>query len=144
MAMRRLITESIRGCPGPGSPVTARSREWLRLTPADWRPLLADDATVVRYHARVYRREPGSCWPWLGAISDTGHPRLRAGGRVQGGLASRVVSALAFGWQLSRGPLWPRPGGRLPVIRHRCDFAACMNPAHWLAGSQAENVADLD
>lgn len=119
-----------------------RRADWYRLTAAEWRVLLADDATIARYHAKVYRGEPGLCWPWLGAISDTGHPRFRAGTRAPEGPGSRVVSALVFGWQLSRGPLRPGPGGRLPVIRHRCDFGACCNPSHWQLGSHAQNAGD--
>jgi hypothetical protein len=139
MSLRRAFADS--------APQRARSRkaaaraDAFRLTAAEWQELLGDAQTVARYHAKVYRRGPGLCWPWLGAISDTGHPKLRAGTRTLNGPSTRVVSALAFGWQVSRGPL-PRPGGQAPVIRHTCDFHACCNPSHWLTGTRADNARD--
>jgi len=127
-----------------GNRAGGRSADWYRLDPAQWRDLLADPLTVASYHAKVYRRAPGLCWPWLGAISGSGHARLRAGTRATGTgrPPSRVVAAHVFGWQLSRGPLRPGADGRLPVIRHRCDFPACLNPVHWLTGTTADNSAD--
>ena len=30
------------------------------------------------------------------------------------------------------------------VVRHACDTPQCCNPGHWIAGSQAQNVKDMD
>lgn len=129
----------------------ARSREagewdrFNRLPPDLWRALLDDLETVARYHARVYRRGSGLCWYWTGAISSTGHGRLRCGTRALEAErpASRVVAAHVFGYQLSRGLLRPGPeAGKLPVIRHKCDEASCGNPSHWISGTTADNAAD--
>jgi hypothetical protein len=113
-----------------------------RLRPSDWAVLLEDPATVVRYHAKVYRRGPGECWYWLGAISDTGHGKLRGGTRSPGGPATRVVASHVFGYQLSRGILRSGDDGEVPLIRHRCDEASCHNPSHWMTGSVQDNALD--
>lgn len=110
----------------------------VRLPWSVWAELLADVETVAAYHRNVCRRGPGEHWPWLGPISDSGHPKMRVPRRVGG----RVVAALPLGWQISRGRLRPGPDGRLPVIRHRCDEPGCMNPAHWILGTRADNAAD--
>jgi hypothetical protein len=141
---------SLRKAFAPSAPAPARSRraaaraDAFRLTAAEWRQLLYDAETVARYHDKVYRRGPGRCWPWLGAISDSGHPKLRAGTRVlvPGRPGTRVVSALAFGWQVSRGPLPRTADGQAPVIRHRCDSSGCCNPSHWITGTKADNARD--
>jgi hypothetical protein len=42
---------------------------------------------------------------------------------------------------------WAKVNGPIPPgvkIRHTCDNPPCINPAHLLAGSQADNVADMD
>ena len=57
-------------------------------------------------------------------------------------MGSRTIAAPVLGWHLSRGGLRCMPDGRLPVIRHTCDESACMNPAHWVLGTRADNMAD--
>ena len=128
---------------------TSRAAEWDRLyrLPAGlWRAFLADPATIERYHSKVYRRPGPGCWYWLGAISSTGHGRLRCGTRAlePERPATRVVASHVYGFQLSRGLLRPDPAtGLLPVVRHRCDEASCHRPSHWVTGSTADNVADF-
>lgn len=121
----------------PSGPGPARGSAG-RLPAEEWAELLDDAATVERYRARVCERAPDKCWYWLGAISDTGHGKLRAG---RGGRRAVVVSAHVFGFQLAHGVLRPRNGEEI-VIRHKCDEASCQNPACWIAGTRADNVAD--
>lgn len=104
-----------------------------------WRMLLTDAGTRRRYTARVHRRGPDQCWYWLGAISSTGHGKLRASSRACG--VSRVVTAHVYGYQFHNGPLEAKPGDD-PVISHRCDEASCQNPAHWRLGTRAENSVE--
>jgi hypothetical protein len=130
-----------------GSRAAGRRAVWQarwRLAAAEWAVLLADPETQVRYHAKVHRRGHDQCWYWLGAISDTGHGKLRAGTRTtaEGRPGTRVVASHVYGFQLSRGPLRPAADGKLPVIRHRCDESGCHNPSHWLTGSVKDNAAD--
>jgi hypothetical protein len=94
--------------PGP------RAGEWDRhyRLPADlWRALLADDETAARYHAKVHRRGTGLCWYWLGALSGSGHGRLRVGTRAlePERPGTRVIASHVYGFQLSRGLLRPNP-----------------------------------
>jgi hypothetical protein len=91
----------------------------------------------------VYRRDVSHCWYWLGAISDTGHGKLRAGTRAVGdGPASRVVTAHVYGWHLVYGSVAAHPRTRAPVIAHRCDEYSCQNPAHWRLDDAAGNLSD--
>ncbi|MEU9056445.1 hypothetical protein AB0D37_39675 [Streptomyces sp. NPDC048384] len=89
-------------------------------TPAvPWQTLAADPATVERYEARVYRGPgPTDCHWWLGAISDSGHGKLRAGSRPAG--TSRVVSVHVLGYALHHGAADLQPGA---IVRHKCDFS---------------------
>jgi hypothetical protein len=124
-----------------------RSADWQRawrLTIAEWSVLLEDPETQIRYHAKICKRGRGECWYWLGAISDTGHGKLRAGTRVlaEGRPGTRVVASHVYGYQLSRGPLRPGANGQVPVIRHRCDEPSCHNPSHWITGSVRDNSLD--
>jgi hypothetical protein len=126
-----------------GRAASGWERTW-RLKLAEWKVLLEDPETQVRYFSKIHRREiPGACWYWTGAISDTGHGKLHAGTRTAGDRpGSRVVASHVYGYQLSRGPLRPGPDGKLPVIRHVCDESSCHNPAHWITGTVADNAAD--
>lgn len=84
------------------------------------------------------------CWPWIGAVSDTGHGSFRvASAESTGGLGT--IPAHLFGYQLAYGPL-PRRGvdqtRDLIVIRHTCDEHGCQNWDHWIPGDPADNSAD--
>ena len=48
--------------------------------------------------------------------------------------------ALAIRWAFRAlvGPLEDRQ-----VVRHTCDRPPCCNPAHWVAGTQRQNVQDM-
>jgi hypothetical protein len=115
-----------------------------RLDPAVWAALTAHEPTRRRYQARVCQRGPGQCWYWLGAISDTGHGKLRAGTRAATGdePPSRVVTAHVYGWHLINGPISVHPHTSAPVIAHRCDEPSCQNPACWRLDDTAGNTAD--
>ena len=139
----RPVIASRKGRRAPARPAGDWQRRW-RLKAAEWQVLLSDPETQVRYHSKVHRRGHGECWFWLGAISDTGHGKLRAGTRTtaEGRPDTRVVASHVYGYQLSRGPLRPDADGKLPVIRHRCDESSCHNPSHWLTGTIKDNADD--
>jgi hypothetical protein len=103
-----------------------------------WEQLLDHEPTRRRYEAKVYRRGDDQCWYWYGAISSTGHGKLKAG-RTSG--TPIVVTAHVYGWQATHGIIRPRPGED-PVIAHTCDESSCQNPAHWELIPREVNGAD--
>jgi hypothetical protein len=126
---------------GGQDPLLAELAAAVTSAPPDaavWRAWLADEATCGRFAALTYRRGPGRCAYWLGAISSSGHGKFRAGSRARdSGGESRIVSAHVFAYQLEHGVL---PGDL--VVRHRCDEASCMAGEHLVSGTQPENVSD--
>jgi hypothetical protein len=107
----------------------------LRLPSAEWRRYLGDPQMQAGYHARVCRAS--ECWFWTGALSASGHGRLR----VPAHLGTRVVASHVYGYQLVYGVLVLDASG-LAVVRHRCDNASCHRPSHWVTGDAAANAAD--
>jgi hypothetical protein len=124
-----------------GLPPAGPGRPRPPLAAGDWAALIAHVQTRARYEARVHQQGDGDCWYWLGAISDTGHGKLRAGSRAAGAAAageppSRVVTSHVLGYRMTFG----EPGTAL--IAHRCDEASCHNPAHWRPADVASNTAE--
>lgn len=72
---------------------------------------------------------PDECWPWTGSTDGEGYGLIAVNGRSR--RANRVA------WSQHNGPI---PTGA--VIRHTCDNPPCVNPAHLLMGTQADNIAD--
>src|SRR5260370_36085763 len=87
------------------------------------------------YHAKVCRA--AECWYWTGALSESGHGRLR----VPAHLGTRVVASHLYGYQLGFGALVMDANG-IALVRHRCDNASCHRPSHWAPGDAAANAAD--
>ncbi|MFI6157308.1 hypothetical protein ACIBCA_32010 [Kitasatospora sp. NPDC051170] len=112
--------------------------------PADlWRSWLADPAVVDRFEAKRYRRAGVSCWPWLGAVSSTGHGSFRAAS-LPGRSRRGTVPAHLFAFQLANGVI-PRlgwSGAEDPVVCHTCDSHGCSNPVHLRLGTALENRAE--
>ena len=113
-----------------------------------WLTWLADPDTRRRYEALVYRRGPGQCAYWLGALSSTGHGKFRAGSRARSRARerpeagpSRIVTAHVYAYQLHHGALPEAWAGRV-VIRHECDETSCQAWEHLIIGTQPDNVRD--
>ena len=79
----------------------------------------------ARFWSRVNVGNAGDCWPWRGSINSNGY------GVFAGEKAHRVA------YQQFHGPIEEGM-----VIMHRCDSPSCVNPAHLVEGTQAENVRD--
>jgi hypothetical protein len=115
------------------------------IAPGLWAALLDDAEARTRMHEKVYRRGPGQCHYWLGALSSSGHGRVRL--RVRAASASRpagvVVAPHIYLYQESRGLLRPLPDGSYPLIRHRCGEPSCLNPIHLAAGTAPDSAAGI-
>jgi hypothetical protein len=116
-----------------------------RIPPGLWAALLDDGKSRARVHEKVYRRGPGRCHYWLGALSSSGHGRVRLGVRTASALrpVSVVVAVHVYLYQESRGLLRPLPDGSNPVVRQRCGEPSCLNPIHLAAGPAADSAAGM-
>jgi hypothetical protein len=115
-----------------------------QIPPDLWAALLDDPKARDRVHEKVYRRGPGQCHYWLGALSSSGHGRVRLSVRTASIArpAGIVVAPHVYLYQESRGLLRPLPDGSYPLIRHRCGEPSCLNPIHLAAGTAAGSVPD--
>jgi len=116
-----------------------------RIPPDLWAALLDDEKSRARVYEKVYRRGPGQCHYWLGALSASGHGRVRLGVRPAGAPrpASVVVAAHVYLYQQSHGLLQPLPDGSYPLVRQRCGEPSCLNPIHLAAGTAADSTAGV-
>lgn len=80
----------------------------------------------------AHKPDLGRCWVWTGAFNEHGYGILHGPGKHGRLLRAHRISAELAGLDIK---------GR--VVRHRCDYPACVNPAHLLVGTQLENVHDM-
>ena len=78
---------------------------------------------------RVEKRDAGECWPWLGRLDADGYGILSR--------STRPFRAHRLAFEITFGTI---PDGL--IVRHTCDNARCVNPAHLLLGTQSDNIAD--
>jgi hypothetical protein len=115
----------------------------IRLPAELWRVWLNDGDVVARFEAKRYVRSATKCWPWLNAVSSTGHGSFRAAS-LPGPSRRGTVPAHLYAYQLANGVI-ERPGWTAtedPVVCHTCDFHGCTNPVHLRLGTAAENRAE--
>lgn len=86
---------------------------------------------VERFWAKVDKRGPDECWPWLGTIiARTGYGNIWTVDRGP-------INAHRISYEIAYGPV---PEG-LQVL-HSCDNTGCVNAAHLRAGTSGENADD--
>lgn len=81
------------------------------------------------FWARTRIYEPTGCWLWIAHRTRDNYGEARIDGKTR--LVHRYAYECAYG---------PIPAGL--VVRHRCNCAQCVNPAHLCLGTHADNVAD--
>src|SRR5260370_39647874 len=111
MVARRSTAWRVRYQPPPRQKARA-----LRLPSAEWRRYLADPRMQASYHAKVCRA--AGCWYWTGALSESGHGRLR----VPAHLGTRIGASHVYGDQLVYRAL-VIDADAVPLIRHPCGHA---------------------
>lgn len=81
------------------------------------------------FWAKVDVRGPDECWLWTGCVCRLGYGVLTVAGKRW--KAHRFAVVVHSG---------VHPGQR--HVRHRCDVAQCVNPAHLELGSHQDNMRD--
>lgn len=82
---------------------------------------------TARFWEKVKIGGPDECWDWQAGRRKRDYGGFKLGNVFE--LASRVSHFIATGEQPT-------------CVRHKCDRPVCVNPAHLLGGSHADNMAD--
>lgn len=129
------VTCTVNGCSEPTRCRGLCNGHWLRQLrgrPSE-RPIVKPRTFEERFWAKVDRRGPDECWPWLGAKSLTQrgyYGVLNLGRRGVG-----VDKAHRIAYRLAGGVLAPRQ-----VVDHLCRNTLCVNHAHLEAITTSVNT----
>lgn len=88
-----------------------------------------NSGTPIQRLSRMIAFGASDCWYWIGSVDALGYGRFAALGEVK---AHRAA------YRSFNGPI---PSGMF--VLHRCDTRCCVNPAHLMLGTQADNMRDM-
>lgn len=92
-----------------------------------------------RFWRQVDKKGEEDCWEWTAKSKISGYGVIGKGGRK-----SSKILAHRLSYIIHNGGIDDLDGYHGTVIMHKCDNRLCVNPKHLLAGSQADNVKDMD
>lgn len=124
-------TCSVNGCTSPKRARGLCNRHYLRAWNDGTLDLVAPLPNAQRrFWAKVDRRGPDECWPWIASRDPLGYGRFNADDAV---LPSTLAHRIAYTWLI--GPI---PDGL--CLDHLCRNPPCVNPAHLEPVTLAENT----
>lgn len=92
---------------------------------------------IERFWAKVDKRGPDECWPWLGKGHCRGYGAIAldpVGDQIHG----RQIRANRASWIVNRGQITEDQH-----VLHSCDNPNCVNPNHLFLGDQLLNMRDM-
>lgn len=91
------------------------------------------DRDIARFWSKVRKAGPDECWMWTANPGPNGYGLFHMNWR---GLR-RMYTASRVAFTIVKGDCPPNH-----IVRHTCDTPGCVNPAHLISGTQADNSRD--